>query len=383
MRRRNIKTVSLYGLLNGCFETEFNDPNISEVYKLVVVDDRVITRPDDFQNAFNIMDKYFPNKMSIVFKNLKKETYQDLVNTVKTMIVPNVSVINLLEFGKKVYRMDNQDTLVPVSFSVMPEDVFTLDTRDFGVIHNNSHYDRSVLDDKSFIRGLDSIVNQINFLAKNDVQKILLLDKMFKNNVTYDSRYIYATNPDEVQASERVCHKAQTVLRDRYAVCDAFSHFAAFVLNKVGIECKVISGMSDNEGHAWNMVKLGDEWYHCDFTFSLTADLNNSLRYILVSNPTAKHALKNGKKVILNTYDRNALKTEFNNIAPVSVLMPTYHTKDGVNYNIRRKAIVVEETFVPFSQENEPTPRRRTATLISEEPVIRKRRKAIITDKKD
>ncbi len=275
--------------------------------------------------------------------------------------------------------MDNIDPLVPVSFFAYPEDIFTLDREDFGAINNSVNYDRNILDDKSFISGLDSIINQINFMAKNDIQKILLLDKMFRENVRYDYNYLTLTDSEKQNDVCNKCHKAQSVLRDRLAVCDGFSNFAAFILNKVGIECKVVSGMYDKEGHAWNVVKLDDKWYHCDFTFSFTGDLKNTLKYILVDNPTDRHTLKNHKKVILNTFDRNTLIKESDSIKSLKVLMPTYHKTDGGLYHVRRPAIVTEDFEVKF--DNEVKRVRRPANVVS--APIKRRRIAKIIDKKD
>ena len=34
-----------------------------------------------------------------------------------------------------------------------------------------------------------------------------------------------------------------------------------------GVECEMIAGTADGENHAWNLVKLGDSWYHVDTTW--------------------------------------------------------------------------------------------------------------------
>ncbi len=43
------------------------------------------------------------------------------------------------------------------------------------------------------------------------------------------------------------------------------------MLQKVGIECKYITGRKDLDPHAWNQVKIDGNWYNCDLTF----DINN------------------------------------------------------------------------------------------------------------
>ena len=34
-----------------------------------------------------------------------------------------------------------------------------------------------------------------------------------------------------------------------------------------GIDCKMITGTAGGENHAWNLVKLDDQWYHTDVTW--------------------------------------------------------------------------------------------------------------------
>ncbi len=46
----------------------------------------------------------------------------------------------------------------------------------------------------------------------------------------------------------------------------------SLLLEEVGIECKYVTGVSVHDGkagggHAWNMVKLDNEWYNLDATW--------------------------------------------------------------------------------------------------------------------
>ena len=51
------------------------------------------------------------------------------------------------------------------------------------------------------------------------------------------------------------------------AVCEGYSHAAALLLNKVGIECYYINGRSETESHMWNCVKIDGNWYNLDITW--------------------------------------------------------------------------------------------------------------------
>ncbi|MGN0655169.1 MAG: transglutaminase domain-containing protein [Ruminiclostridium sp.] len=61
------------------------------------------------------------------------------------------------------------------------------------------------------------------------------------------------------------CYTAVGALRDKYAVCSAYSKLYAILLNESGIPAVTVfsSGMK----HEWVMLELGGEWYHADCTW--------------------------------------------------------------------------------------------------------------------
>lgn len=61
------------------------------------------------------------------------------------------------------------------------------------------------------------------------------------------------------------CYTAVGALRDKLAVCSAYSKLYAILLNETGITAVTIfsSGMK----HEWVMLKLDGEWYHADCTW--------------------------------------------------------------------------------------------------------------------
>lgn len=63
---------------------------------------------------------------------------------------------------------------------------------------------------------------------------------------------------------------------DHQAVCEGISKAFKFLCDSLGIPCIIVvgkSGLSNGhkEPHAWNMIKIGDEWGHVDLTFDITA----------------------------------------------------------------------------------------------------------------
>ena len=52
------------------------------------------------------------------------------------------------------------------------------------------------------------------------------------------------------------------------AVCEGYSRAMQYLCRKVGIECILVTGYSKNEGHMWNQIKIGGEWYNLDLTWN-------------------------------------------------------------------------------------------------------------------
>jgi len=60
-------------------------------------------------------------------------------------------------------------------------------------------------------------------------------------------------------------HRAYDALVRRSAVCSGYAEAYMDLLRRVGIECRYIR--SEAMDHAWNLVKIGDNWLHVDVTW--------------------------------------------------------------------------------------------------------------------
>ena len=60
---------------------------------------------------------------------------------------------------------------------------------------------------------------------------------------------------------------AYDCLVDHLAVCSGYSRAYQMVLQRMGMECGICSGMSGSESHAWNYVQIGGKYYWVDVTF--------------------------------------------------------------------------------------------------------------------
>lgn len=51
------------------------------------------------------------------------------------------------------------------------------------------------------------------------------------------------------------------------AICMGYTTTFQLMMDMLGIESIIVSGSSDGEDHAWNMVCIDDKWYHVDCTW--------------------------------------------------------------------------------------------------------------------
>ncbi len=88
-----------------------------------------------------------------------------------------------------------------------------------------------------------------------DYGKIKAVYEYLINTVQYDD-----------QAEDSQC--VQSALLNRKAVCAGYAKAFQYILHRMGYFCTFISGMTKAGGrHAWNIVRLGDRYYHVDVTW--------------------------------------------------------------------------------------------------------------------
>ena len=54
---------------------------------------------------------------------------------------------------------------------------------------------------------------------------------------------------------------------NRTGVCQAYAYAFYYLMSKFDIECYVTA--SDTMNHAWNIVKIQDDYYHVDCTYDI------------------------------------------------------------------------------------------------------------------
>ncbi|WMJ79094.1 transglutaminase domain-containing protein [Clostridium sp. MB40-C1] len=108
------------------------------------------------------------------------------------------------------------------------------------------------------------IINNLINSSMSDYEKELAIHNYIANNSTYDKRVFTNNIPMESYTDYGILIKGT-------GVCSGYARAMYRLLNMAGVECLYVVGYGLNDStsvsHAWNMVKIEDEYYHLDVTW--------------------------------------------------------------------------------------------------------------------
>lgn len=125
---------------------------------------------------------------------------------------------------------------------------------------------------------ISEIINKVTNSDMKDYEKEKAIHDYIANNSKYDSRLFSGNMPVE-------SYNAYGILINGVGVCQGYAQAMDRLLKASGIESIMVTGeANDGKGwisHAWNIVKIGGEYYHLDLTWDdpLTEDNTNTVRY--------------------------------------------------------------------------------------------------------
>lgn len=128
---------------------------------------------------------------------------------------------------------------------------------------------RSMIDTRS-----KEIVRDLKLGGMSDYEKVKEINKYLCDNVYYPKKpYIsHDFTPYGALFSGR-------------AVCEGYARATKILCELAGLECYYVVGYCDNDpvdgGHAWNLVKVGGDWYQLDVTWN---DGSGTDDYFLVTD---------------------------------------------------------------------------------------------------
>ena len=131
---------------------------------------------------------------------------------------------------------------------------------------------------------LDNAVREIELLnPMTDFDKLMCIYEYLQDRLTYNKKELERLSrglPSNAEA-----HNAYGTLRNNTGVCDGIASAFALLAEKMGFECCVVTGQSLNEfttsaiQHAWNIVRIGNRYFHCDLTWDICGKMTMGCYY--------------------------------------------------------------------------------------------------------
>lgn len=138
----------------------------------------------------------------------------------------------------------------------------------------------------------NTIFNEVLRGDYNDLEKILALYQYFAKRIQYD--YAWYEAYSQLSAEEKlqlILNKEDhginmyQALSSNQGVCHSYAYLMQYALHQLEIENVVVEAeeVEGTDGHAWNQIKLGENFYHFDLTWdserTTTQQLGSSLQY--------------------------------------------------------------------------------------------------------
>jgi len=125
---------------------------------------------------------------------------------------------------------------------------------------------------------LNSAVNRIIKKAlslKGDYAKELFFNDYLCDNVTYTEKGKYVSS-------------AYGAIVLNTALCEGYSRAFKLLCNRVGIECDLVVGESNGEGHMWNRVNIDKKHSYVDVTWNDSVEYKNHIYFNVTEAQLAK-----------------------------------------------------------------------------------------------
>ncbi len=131
----------------------------------------------------------------------------------------------------------------------------------------------------------------------SEFDRELIIHNCLVRDVDYDKQ---AAESDAAYIDAATSYGA---LVNKKALCSGYSMAMKLMLNRVGVSCTQVKGISKDVGHMWNLVRIDGAWYHLDVTWDdpLVLSAENVQRFDYFNVTDAKIAIDH---VISDNYSK-------------------------------------------------------------------------------
>ena len=121
------------------------------------------------------------------------------------------------------------------------------------IIHYKFEYSETKAQTQWVNVKVKQILDSLHLDNNSEYEKVKKIHDYIIDNINYDLTAKY--------------NSAYEAIKSNVTACQGYSNLAYKMFEEAGLNCRIITGVADGESHAWNIVKIGDEWYNIDCTW--------------------------------------------------------------------------------------------------------------------
>lgn len=162
----------------------------------------------------------------------------------------------------------------------------------------SASYRSTLKQEKAVDEKIESVLKSLDLEEASDYKKVKAIHDYIIERVSYDQTYKK--------------YSAYHALINKSALCEGYALAAYRMFTDAGIDSRIITGMVEDGGHAWNIVKVNGKWYNIDLTWDdpITESGKQILRY--------DYFLKNDKEFEDHTRDEKYTTKAFHKEYPIA-----------------------------------------------------------------
>lgn len=139
-----------------------------------------------------------------------------------------------------------------------------------------------------YLKNLNDLIINLpsysNINIEENVKTICILENRIVNKVCFDINTSYLKH---TKKNDHLFYVPNEIigLVDKKAVCRGYARIFRDACSMLGYEVICINGFDKNKnGHEWNQIKIGDNWFNCDITYDINNILSNMVPIFLLTD---------------------------------------------------------------------------------------------------
>lgn len=129
----------------------------------------------------------------------------------------------------------------------------------------------SYLSESFYSKQSVDVVSEMLETVKSNIKGSMVSNETYHKIRTVHDYLINTVSYDQTLSKDNI-YNIYGALINREAVCEGYAKSFKYILDDLGIPCVIVCGIGQNsngetENHAWNYVKINDNWYAVDCTW--------------------------------------------------------------------------------------------------------------------